>query len=96
MIRHIVIRVEIGEGVFNLHHIGAKTMKIDSQESLSELIRIIEQRACNQGSTPWWFLGHLEEACREALPELLAARARIIELEAALCDAKVNPLALRR
>ena len=57
---------------------------LSDRDPLPELTKIIEQRACNQGSTPWWFLGRLEEVCRAALPELLAARVRITELEAKL------------
>ena len=60
-------------------------------DPLPELTKIIEQRVHNKGSTPWWFLGRLEEVCRAALPELLAARARITELEAG----RTQPLAAR-
>ena len=64
---------------------------ISDRDPVPELTKIIEQRVHNKGSTPWWFLGRLEEVCRAALPELLAARARITELEAE----RTQPLAAR-
>ena len=68
------------------------TQPISDEDPLPELTKIIEQRVRNKGSTPWWFLGRLEEVCRTALPELLAARARIAELEAG----RTQPLTVKK
>ena len=65
---------------------------ISDRDPLPELTKIIEQRVRNKGSTPWWFLGRLEEVCRAALPELLAARVRITELEAE----RTQPLTIKK